>query len=85
MYNYWMSWSRGGVGIQLDISKAFDTVPHKAIEYALTRKGLPPALVKLVSNSYHGVRTEIEHPEGAIPITLKRGVKQGDPPVSPPV
>jgi hypothetical protein len=25
------------------------------------------------------VRTEIEHPKGAIPITLQRGVKQGDP------
>jgi hypothetical protein len=74
-----MKRSGGGVGIQLDISKAFDTVPHKAIEYALTRKGLPPAFVKLVSSSYHGVRTNIEHPKGAIPITLKRGVKQGDP------
>jgi hypothetical protein len=54
-----MKRSGGGVGIQLDISKAFGTVPHNAIEYALTRKGLPPALVKLVSSSYHGVRTEI--------------------------
>jgi hypothetical protein len=31
-----MKRSGGGVGIQLDISKAFDTVPHKAIEHALT-------------------------------------------------
>jgi hypothetical protein len=29
------------VAVQLDITKAFDTVPHKAIEAALCRLGLP--------------------------------------------
>ena len=29
------------VAIQLDIAKAFDTVPHKAIEAALERTALP--------------------------------------------
>jgi len=29
------------VAIQLDIAKAFDTAPHKTIEAALERLGLP--------------------------------------------
>ncbi|KAL0098628.1 hypothetical protein PUN28_020584 [Cardiocondyla obscurior] len=37
-----MKKSGGGVGIQLDVSKAFDTVPHEAIPIALKRKGGTP-------------------------------------------
>lgn len=69
----------GGVGIQLDISKAFDTVPHEAIRWGLERKGMPPELVNLVVASYNRVKTIISHPGGNIEISLQRGVKQGDP------
>lgn len=30
------------------VAKAFDTVPHRAIEHALRRKGVPALLVELV-------------------------------------
>ncbi|XP_021942003.1 uncharacterized protein LOC110841004, partial [Zootermopsis nevadensis] len=43
-----MKRDKGGVGIQLDVSKAFDTIPHEAIGPALTRKGLPSRFVDLV-------------------------------------
>ncbi|KAL0098730.1 hypothetical protein PUN28_020686 [Cardiocondyla obscurior] len=74
-----MKKSGGGVGIQLDVSKAFDTVPHEAIPIALKRKGVPAPIVDLIRCSYEGAATTISHPEGEIKITLRRGVKQGDP------
>lgn len=66
----------GGIGIQLDIAKAFDTVPHEAIGPALARKGIPKCFLDLVAGSYKGVQTSISHPKGDISISLKRGVKQ---------
>ncbi|KAL0103857.1 hypothetical protein PUN28_017894 [Cardiocondyla obscurior] len=47
-----MKKSGGGVGIQLDVSKAFDTVPHEAIPIALKRKGVPAPIVDLIRCSY---------------------------------
>jgi hypothetical protein len=41
----------GMVAVQLDVPKAFDTVPHAAIGDALRRKGLPEFLVKSITNS----------------------------------
>ncbi len=68
----------GGVGVILDISKAFDTVPHKTIKWALSRKGMPEPLINMIE-SYTQVRTSIQHPSKNIEIQIKRGVKQGDP------
>jgi hypothetical protein len=69
----------GMVAVQLDVSKAFDTVPHAAIGDTLIRKGLPEFLVKLITNSYQNIRTIIKQGETEIPMELQRGVKQGDP------
>jgi hypothetical protein len=63
----------------LDVSKAFDTVPHEALGPALSRKGVPKFFVDLVVSSYEGVETSISHPKGDIKISLQRGVKQGEP------
>lgn len=70
---------RGGVGVQLDVSKAFDTVPHEAIPVALKRKGIPQPIIDLICRSYENVDTTISHPNGGIEVALRRGVKQGDP------
>lgn len=35
----------GGVGIQLDVSKAFDTLPHDAIRRALAKRGVPEPII----------------------------------------
>jgi Reverse transcriptase (RNA-dependent DNA polymerase) len=74
-----MSRTRGGVAVQLDVTKAFDTAPHSAIKTALRNKGIPGFVCDLVARSYVGVTTSIAHPDGNIAIQLLRGVKQGDP------
>jgi len=74
-----MSKTRGGVAVQLDVTKAFDTAPHSAIKTALRNKGIPGFACDMVVRSYVGVTTSIGHPQGNIAIQLMRGVKQGDP------
>jgi hypothetical protein len=69
----------GLVAVQLDISKAFDTVPHQAIEGALLRKGVPEYVAKLIRGSYNNVRTTITSGTSEVPAEIKRGVEQGDP------
>ena len=65
--------------IQLDISKAFDTVPHKAIPPALKRLGVPAEIISSISASYEHITTNICHKGSKAEINLQRGVKQGDP------
>jgi hypothetical protein len=43
---------RGMVLIQLDISKAFDSIPHQAVDPALQRLGVPSAIRSSILNSY---------------------------------
>ncbi|KAG5866125.1 hypothetical protein JTB14_038102 [Gonioctena quinquepunctata] len=66
----------GGVCSILDVSKAFDTVPHGALNPALIRLGVPPYIAQYISDSY---RTEINGKDGKVAIELLGGVKQGDP------
>jgi hypothetical protein len=66
------------VAVQLDISKAFDTVPHEAIEDTITRKGIPQYVAKLIRGSYIGIRTLLTTGNMEVPIEVKRGVKEGD-------
>lgn len=74
-----MKTESGCVGLISDVSKAFDTVPHKAIRHALRRKGIPSPIVELVEGGYRAIYTTISHPDQDINKTLQRGVKQGDP------
>jgi hypothetical protein len=69
----------GLVAIQLDIAKAFDTVPHKAIEAALERLGFPNGVRESIMNSYKDLSTTIEYGGSKLEVCLMRGVKQGDP------
>ena len=70
---------KGLVVTQLDVSKAFDTVPHNALGYALRRKGFPEQVVRIVENAYEDVYTTIDMKMASVEIRLQRGVKQGDP------
>jgi hypothetical protein len=65
--------------IQLDISKAFDTIPHEAIDPALRRLGIPSTLRSSIINSYESLNTHIEHKGSRVEVQLQRGLKQGDP------
>jgi hypothetical protein len=71
--------SEGLVAVQLDISKAFDTLPHQAIDADLRVKHLPEMARNIILASYKEVNTTIEHGGAKIEISLQRGVKQGDP------
>jgi hypothetical protein len=67
------------VAVCLDVSKAFDTVPHQIIGPALRMKGLPEPVVRLVEDSYKDLYTNIKQGTVEVPMKLQRGVKQGDP------
>jgi hypothetical protein len=67
------------VAVQLGIAKAFDTLPHKAIDEALERLGLPSGVRESIMNSYTNLSTHIEYAGSNAEVSLSRGVKQGDP------
>ena len=61
--------------IQLDITKAFDTIPHQTIEPALQRLGIPTGMRSAISKSYH-LKSHIQYKGTTTDLDLKRGVKQ---------
>jgi hypothetical protein len=64
----------------LDVSKAFDSVPHDSIKRALLKNGCPSEFVDLINNQYENSYTALSYTDrSSLPIPLKRGVKQGDP------
>jgi hypothetical protein len=69
----------GIVAIQLDISRAFYTVPHEAIEDAFRRKMIPKHVTTFIRTLYEGIKTVIKQGSREVPIQIKRGVKQGNP------
>jgi len=70
---------QGLVLVQLDISKPFDTIPHRAIGPALRRLGIPSNIVSSITNTYEAIETHIVHKGSRAKVPLRRGVKQGDP------
>ena len=71
---------QGVVYTIVDISKAFDTVPHSAIRPCLARKGTWTPITDLILNMCKGSKTEIKTKNGTgVEIEVSRGVKQGDP------
>lgn len=70
----------GGVFSILDINKAFDTIPHSAIEASLVRKGIPSRVAGYICKMYENCSTVIKaNGSQTVNISLRRGVKQGDP------
>ncbi|XP_024875560.1 uncharacterized protein LOC112468100 [Temnothorax curvispinosus] len=70
---------KGIVATQVDIAKAFDSLPHPVIKYALLGKGLPEEVVALIMDSYKEAKTTMKCRNETFDIELRRGVKQGDP------
>lgn len=64
-------------GVVLDVSKAFDCVPHEAIGRCLGARGVPGPLAEIQKMYQHSTTTFRNC--GGFEIELKRGVKQGDP------
>lgn len=73
-----MKVDQGGVAVQINISKAFDTVPHPAIKSVLLGQDVHPILAGFIAKQYDDpvIRTGGEEP---VKIVIKRRVKQGDP------
>ena len=64
----------------LDVSKAFDSVPHHSIERALKRNNAPQMIIDIVNDQYSKTYTSISYGDrSSMKIELMRGVKQGDP------
>jgi hypothetical protein len=64
----------------LDVSKAFDSVPHESIKRALLKNGCSNEFIDLIGNQYENSYTALSYTDRSSPlIALKRGVKQGDP------
>lgn len=67
--------------IFLDLSKAFDCIPHSRLLQAMSDRGFPDQYINIVQDLYRDTSTTI-HLDGFtdnIPVPCRRGVKQGDP------
>ncbi|XP_076303045.1 uncharacterized protein LOC143221497 [Lasioglossum baleicum] len=69
----------GGVVTVIDVSKAFDTVPHAAIRDRLINKGIPAVVAKYIHSMYDDCKTRIRTGSEELALDIKRGVKQDDP------
>ena len=67
----------GGLAIALDISRAFDTIPHSEINLALQAAGVPGHLRQLVLLWITGARYHVQGDSGTIAVDVCRGVRQG--------
>ncbi|XP_074026465.1 uncharacterized protein [Leptinotarsa decemlineata] len=67
-----MKKEEGGVCSLLDISKAFDTVPHEAIVPAGTRLGVPSYIASYIARNYEGCKTVIKGCDGNVDLELLR-------------
>uniref|UniRef100_A0A6M2DYL2 Putative reverse transcriptase n=1 Tax=Xenopsylla cheopis TaxID=163159 RepID=A0A6M2DYL2_XENCH len=74
-----MKAGQGGTIVQIDITKAFDTIPHVSIKEGLLSMGIPPYIADYVFGMYNGVSTTMKVGKDSFNINLLRGVKQGDP------
>lgn len=64
----------------VDLAKAFDTVPHSLIRSSLALRGVDIGVIKCIESMYSGCSSRIGVGHGLTkPISLKVGVKQGDP------
>lgn len=70
----------GGIITMIDITKAFDTIPHSMIGIGLQKKRVPTYIASFIKKMYDGCKTSIRAADNRnIEVELKRGVKQGDP------
>ena len=66
----------------IDYSKAFDSIEWIALWTALDVQGVHTDLIKLLQRFYHQSTTTVSVNGQRVPISIRRGVKQGDP-ISP--
>ena len=64
-----------GIVTIIDISKAFDTVPYKAISKELEIKGVPNLISEYTQNMYKGCKIIIHCRDKTLPVDILKGVK----------
>lgn len=70
----------GGIITMIDITKAFDTIPHSMIGVGLQKKRVPTHITNFIKKMYKGCKSSIKAADNRkVEVKLKRGVKQGDP------
>ena len=67
----------GGLTIALDISRAFDAIPHVEIYKAMCAAEIPSDICHLAMTWLTGAQYHVGSPDGQIPINVCRGVRQG--------
>jgi hypothetical protein len=65
---------KGIVVVQLDVSKAFNTIPHQAIGPALQKQGIPVETISTITNSCKGLSTNTTYKGSTIKIALRQGI-----------
>jgi hypothetical protein len=69
---------RCGVLTTVDISKAFDSIPHSAIRPCLARKVVPTPIIDIIE-MYRNCKTTIKARNNiGVEVEILRGVKQGN-------
>ena len=64
----------------VDVKKAFDSVSHQSMLVAAARLGVPPLFLRYIRDLYSNAVTTLRiDPDVSAPISLGRGVRQGDP------
>ena len=62
----------------VDLEKAFDRLLRKVLEWAMTKKGIPEAMVRAVMSFYEGEKTRVRFGlELSKEFEVKVGVRQG--------
>lgn len=68
--------NNGRIFTIVDISKAFDTIPHSALKPFLARKGVPTPTIDLIEAMYNEDKTKIKTKDNiGVEIKILRGVK----------
>ena len=62
----------------IDLEKAFDRVPRKALEWTMRKRGIPEVIVRAVMSLYEGAKTRVRIGlELSEEFEVKVGVHQG--------
>ena len=64
-------------GALIDVSKAFDSVPHSAMLQALRAKNVDEGIITLIEQMYD--KNEVQFEQYGICLPARRGIRQGDP------
>ena len=69
----------GGLMANLDLAKAFDSLPYREIYFSLTEAGVDEPLCRLIIHLHASTRCAILHGSHCATVPMSRGLRQGCP------